>query len=213
MEICLVNDAGLVEGDLAVIKQAVQYFVPLVTSAWKLPAYTVTTSPIRKDGVWNILITEKNRKAGANGFHALENGLPVAYCSPKASFYTYGKILKQILIGGKLIRPLTYREGLVTTICHEIAEMLCDQKITTYSKPDAQGRKWLVEVCDHCFGSYLIHTISGTDCVLPDVTTPAFYDVKGASPYTLNNAVTAPFTLTPKGYGYYQSGMIVAKLR
>ena len=187
--------------------------MPLVTSAWKLPAYTVTTSPIRKDGVWNILITEKNRKAGANGFHALENGLPVAYCSPKASFYTYGKILKQILIGGKLIRPLTYREGLVTTICHEIAEMLCDQKITTYSKPDAQGRKWLVEVCDHCFGSYLIHTISGTDCVLPDVTTPAFYDVKGASPYTLNNAVTAPFTLTPKGYGYYQSGMIVAKLR
>lgn len=205
MEICLVNDAGLLEGDVTMLRQAVEYFVPLVTKAWKLPAFTVTTSPTRKDGVWNILITDKNRKQGATGYHAVENGLPIAYCSPKASFYTFGKIWKQITIKGKVIRPLTYREGLVTTICHEIAEMLCDEKITTYSKPDAQGRQWLIEVCDHCFGSFLIYNISGTDCILPDVTTPAFYNVKGASPYTLNNAVTAPFTMTAKGYGYYLS--------
>ena len=212
MNICLVNDVGLSDSDFNVIQQAVQHFVPLVTSAWKLPAYTVTTAKVRQDGAWNIIVTEKNRKQGATGYHAVENGLPVAYCSPKACFYTFGKIWKQITVKGKVLRPLTYREGLITTICHEIAEMLCDQKITTYSVPDSQGRKWLVEVCDHCFGSYLLYTVGGQDCILPDVTTPSFYNLKGKAPYTLANAVQAPFTMTPKGYGYYQGAAGLTKL-
>lgn len=212
MNICLVNEAGLADADLAIITKAVQYFVPLVTSAWKLPTYTVSTSTTAQAGAWNIYLTERNRHVGATGWHGIEGGLPVAYCSPRASYRLFGKYYKPFVIKGKQIYAARYSEGLVTTICHEIAEMLCDQKITTYSAPDSQGRKWLVEVCDHVFGSFLIYTVAGTDCVLPDVTTPAFYDLKGIAPYSLNNAVSAPFTMTVKGYGYYAGAKGLTKI-
>ena len=83
------------------------------------------------------------------------------------------------------------------------AEMLCDPFIQTVSATDKQGRKWLVEVCDHVFGNYFVLNKNGVDCVLPDVTTPSFYDVNGRAPYDLMNKATAPFTLTQQGYAFY----------
>ena len=82
--------------------------------------------------------------------------------------------------------------------------MLCDPFIQTVSAVDNQGRKWLVEVCDHVNGNYFILNKNGVDCVLPDVTTPSFYDPKGAAPYDLMNKASAPFTLTDRGYAYYK---------
>ena len=60
-----------------------------------------------------------------------------------------------------------------------------------------------MEVGDHCFGSYSLLVVDGKNCVIPDYTLPSFYDVKGVAPFTNLNAVKAPFTMTPKGYGYW----------
>ena len=211
MNICLVNDAGIADADFNNLVSATTSFVPRVTKAWGLGNFPITSSTKRADGAWNVILTDKNRKVGATGFHTIENGVPVAYCSPKAAARLYGHYTKPLVIKGKTVHGALYTEGLVTTICHEIAEMLCDQKLDKYAA-DATGKPWLVEVCDHVFGSYLLEVVNGNACVLPDVTMPAFYDINGKAPYSLNNAVSAPFTLTPKGYGYGKGPKGLVKL-
>ena len=205
--ICLVNET-ISDSDLKVHASAVSYFAPFVTKAWKLPAVKITTDTKPQVGAWNVFITERNRKPGARGFHTVEGGLPVAYCSPKAAYKPFGAYFAGLIVKGKRVTPERVREGLITVLCHEIAEMLCDPKIDTVSAVDSKGRAWLVEVCDHVFGQYLIYTepVSSTVCVLPDVTTASFYDLKGKAPYSIKASALpgSPFTLTPQGYGYYK---------
>ena len=152
---------------------------------------------------WVVNITEKNKLAGASGYHEDINGVPVAYVSYKTAGRTYGTYLKPMTFLGKVIHPAIYSEGVVTVICHEIAEMLCDPQVNSYSKPDSQGREWLIEVCDNVFGVYQSITVNNQLCVIPDVTTPAFYDQHGQAPYDIFNTIQAPFIMSPKGYGYY----------
>ena len=200
----LSNDANLSADDWDTVVQAVQYFTPLVTKAWKLPAVSISTVPV--DKAWKVIVTDQKRVTGATGYHTVEAGIPVAYCSPKAvAGKIFGLYHRPMTVKGKVIRPATYSSGLITTVCHEIAEMLCDPKIATVSAQDSQSRTWLVEVCDHVFGNYITETFNGHLCILPDVTTPSFYDLKGKAPYSLTGAATAPFTMTPKGYGYYKT--------
>jgi hypothetical protein len=208
--ICLVNDVNISDADMKTLVKAVQGFCDKVTAAWKQSAVTVTTTTT--PGAWLIHLTETKRVTGALGYHTVEGGLPVAYISFKAVVSKlWGKYYKPLVIKGKTIRGATYTAGLVSVICHEVAEMLCDPVIATLSAKDSQGRQWLVEVCDHCYGSNDLVTVDGNVCIIPDVTTPAFYDLKAKGPYTLYNAVTAPFTMTAKGYGYYKdaSGKLV----
>jgi hypothetical protein len=202
--ICLINDVNIAPADMATMVSVLQTFCNQVTTAWKQPSVTVTTTP--SPGAWLVHLTEAKRQSGAYGYHTVENGLPVAYCSLKAvSNKLWGLYFKPITLKGKVIRPETYSEGLISVVAHEIAEALCDPAIGTVSAKDSKGRTWLVEVCDHCSGSFSLVTVNGHQCILPDVTTPAFYDVNGKAPFTLNNAVKLPFTMTPKGYGYYKT--------
>ncbi|CAB4122250.1 hypothetical protein UFOVP27_125 [uncultured Caudovirales phage] len=190
--------------------KVVQGFCNKVTTAWKQPAVTVTTIPT--PGAWLIHLTEIKRSIGALGYHTIEGGIPTAYVSLKAvNGKLWGKYYKPLVIKGKTIRSATYSAGIVSVICHEVAEMLCDPAIATLSSKDSKGRQWLVEVCDHCYGSYDLVTVDGNVCIIPDVTTPAFYDLKAKGPYTLYNAIAAPFTMTAKGYGYYKdaSGKLI----
>lgn len=198
----LINDASLADKDFQTLTKGVQAFVPLVTKAWAGNANVVAGgAPVAGD--WLIYISEKGRHVGAAGYHDVLNGFPVAYCSPKASGRLFGNYIKPLVIKGKTIHGALFTPGLITTICHEIAEMLCDPYIKTISSTDAQGRRWLVEVGDHAFGSFQAITVDGQNLVLPDITTPAFYDLKGKAPFSIFGGCTAPFTMTPKGYAYY----------
>lgn len=196
----LINDCGIAATDFETITTAVKYFVPKVAKAWDIPDVIVVNGGTPAAGDWLVYATEKNRHLGALGYHTVKAGTPVAYCSLKAvNGKLFGAYHKPLVVKGKTLRPATYSSGLVTVLCHEIAEMLCDPQIATLSAKDTLGRQWIVEVCDHVYGSNFMCGPS----VLPDVTTPAFYDLKGTAPFSLQNATNAPFTMTPKGYGYY----------
>ena len=77
----LINDNELSATDFSYVCQAIKYFVPLVTKAWNLPPVTVATGQTIQTGDWVVYITEKNRVAGATGYHDNVNGVPTAYCS------------------------------------------------------------------------------------------------------------------------------------
>lgn len=208
--ICLVNDVSISTTDMATLVKAVQSYCNLITDAWKQKRVVVTTTPT--EGAWLIHLTETKRHTGALGYHTVEAGIPVAYVSFKAVVSKlWGKYFKPLTIKGKVIRQATYSPGIVSVICHEVAEMLCDPVIQTLSPVDSLGRQWLVEVGDHCSGSYALVPVDGNICLIPDATVPAFYNLKAKGPYTLYNAVTAPFTMTAKGYGYYKdaSGKLI----
>jgi hypothetical protein len=208
--ICLVNQSTVSAKDFATIVNAIEQFVPLVTKAWNLPAVTITTTPTT--GAWMVYITEQNRKVGATGYHTDVNGIPTAYCSPAACYRVFGKYYPAFSLRGKVITPARYSEGLATTVAHEIAEMLCDPAIKNLSAVDSKGRNWLIEVCDHVFGVYFPINAFGTNCVMPDVTTPAFYNLNGVAPYSIRNSVSAPFTMTKSGYGYYSLNNTLMKI-
>jgi hypothetical protein len=219
--ICLTNDT-LSDADFKTVVDAVNYFVPMVVKAWKLSPVTITTTP--SPNAWMVNISDKNRHAGAGAYHTVTAGIPTAWCSPAAvnnkvgGYYAAGRfgLVKNAL--GRFVKsttptsPARYSSGVVTDVCHEIAEMLSDSNIATYSAPDPQGRQWLVEICDHVFGTYLVHSIEQTVCVFPNITTPAFYDAKGKAPYDLLGVVSSPFTMTPKGYGYWSSPKGLVKI-
>ena len=200
MKIQIIDETNLAATDLASIIDGLRYFVPLVSKAWAQPDFTIGTDP----GDWKVYLTERNRKINALGFHTQENGKPVAYISPRACGRLWGHYSKPLVIKGKQIHAAMYTEGLITVICHEIAEMICDPAISTVSGQDSKGRNWLVEVCDHVYGSYSASTFGGNVCVFPDVTTPSFYKLNSVAPYSIYHGATAPFTMTPKGYGYYK---------
>jgi len=200
----VIDETGISASDFANLINAIKHFTPLVTKTWSLPDVSIVTGKAPATGEWVIYITERNRVNGATGFHTFQNGVPVAFCSPKAAYRLFGHYSKPLIVKGKQLRAAQYTEGLITTICHELAEMLCDPQISTLSTQDKNGHTWLVEVCDHCFGSYTNFVVGSTACILPDVTTPSFYNLKGTAPFSILGAATAPFTMTPKGYGYYR---------
>ena len=208
----IINDANIASKDFDNIVTAVKYFVLKVTEAWSINPVAVESNGTPVPGDWLVYATETKRKVGAAGYHGVLNGSPVAYCSPRAAGRLYGTYIKPLSIKGKLIHGSFFTPGLVTVICHEIAEMLCDPYIQNMSVADAKGRTWLIEVCDHVFGSYDVYSANNNNCVLPDVTTPSFYNLNGLAPYSIFNAPVAPFTMTAKGYGYYMDNGRLIKL-
>lgn len=170
---------------------------------------TLTPTP----GAEVIHLTEDKRHIGASGYHILMNGIPTAYCSPSAAGRPYGYfnsgIIRATVVNGKVIHPahqvhpaLT-TPGLITVVCHEIAEMLADGNIATYSAPDSKGNAWLLEPCDWVFGEYYEDTVDGNLCVFPNVALPAFTDVNNnVGPFDLIGLVKGPFQRSQHGYAY-----------
>ena len=200
--LCLTNDT-LSPTDFNTLVSAVNYFVPLVVKAWNLEPVTITTTPTK--GAWIVNITDKNRHSGASGYHLDTLGIPTAWCSPKASGRLWGHYTAPLVILKKQIHGALYTPGLVTTVCHEIAEMLVDSAISNFSSPDSKGRQWLTEVCDCVFGTYLVHSIGTNVCIFPNIAMPNFYLLGAKAPFDLLGIVKAPFTLTPQGYAYYKT--------
>jgi hypothetical protein len=184
--------------ELAKIEVAVAYFLSVLN-----PAVKIDTTFNAGDVVVNI--TEQQRHQGAYGYHVLLNGVPTAFCSPKAVGREWGhylpamwkpakKLLGKTIVPASLIHGEQFTPGLITIIAHEIAEALSDGDVATYAT-DQLGREILVEVCDWVEGTYWAKNIGGNMCVFPNVALlPAFTDVNNkVGPYDILGLVKAPF--------------------
>jgi len=211
-QVVLINEVGVSDADMGKIVIIAQYYADLVAKSWKCEPVIVSTTPTA--GAWNIYITERLRQRGSKGHHNVKNGLPFAWVSLASVLgKLYGevtpeKLIKAIVIGGKTIRaasirPAKYADGLSTIVCHEMGEMMIDPMLETWSRPDSQGRSWLVEICSHIYGSYFTDTVNGQFCVFHDFTLPEYYDTEWTPNLSLKGSVSKPFQLTKTAYAYY----------
>lgn len=208
MTTILLTSDVLSVADLQECLLGTQYFANLLK-----PDVKITLTPTA--GAEVIHITDVGRHTGASGYHIMTNGTPTAFCSPSAAGRLWGHYtpamwtkgitaLGKVVTQPKLIHGELFTPGLITVICHELAEMLADGNIQTFTAPDSQGRQWLKEPCDWVFGTYLVHTINGIVSVFPNVALDSFSTIGAKAPYDLCGAVKAPFQMTPKGYAYYK---------
>ena len=199
----LVNEDLLNDREMLILSRAVDHFLPQINTGWSVDSKQVH-APTDKE--WKVVISDAKRHQGAAGYHTVENGNPIAYCSPKASGRLFGTYHPPFVLRGKTLSGERFLPGLITTICHELAEMLMDPVVTNFSPKDAKGRSWLIEVADPVAFSYLHWTdpVTQTICVLPDVVLPPFYDLQGKAPFSLRQSISAPFTLAPRGYAYWR---------
>jgi len=145
-----------------------------------------------------VHITEDKRHTGASGYHIYLNGEPVAYCLALEAGHVYGHYLPKNAAHGEQFTP-----SVVATVCHEIAEMLADGNVATYTQPDSRGHQWLLEPCDWVFGEWWIATVNGNVCVFPNVALDSFHDLNGKAPFDLMGVVKGPFQRSAAGYAYY----------
>ena len=208
MAIVVVNESKSVTTPQALaITKGLQYFSQQVTTAWNLPPNLPTYAAARDPKSWNVCIVDEfpntSMTSLAYGYHELVNGVPIAYI--RANCYgkrnPLGTYIKPLIVRGKQITKPIMTPGLFSVICHELAEMLIDPQINKTAK-DQLGRNWLMEICDHTVGQFIINLDNGV-AVAPDFTTPSFYDVNGKAPFSYLNVPTKPFTMPPGGYGYY----------
>lgn len=210
MQVNLVNESkNFSSSTLKSFVAPLQQFCNFVTTPWEIPKVTVISSSARiLDGVtFNVcvvdLFPDPTQQAKAYGYHEYLHNQPIAYIRADSfgARNPAGDFLKQLSLFGKVIRQAeALAPGVFSVICHETAEGLLDPTCNTLKK-DAQGRQWIMEVCDHTVGKYLI-TANGVTVVAPDFTYPSFYNVAGHGPFSFMNVPTAPFTLPSGAYGY-----------
>lgn len=207
--LALINEAKLPEADISTFAKAVQISASDFAKAWGLDIPVVQVGSTSATD-WKIYITNRNRHAGAKGYHLIENGIPTAYCSPQASINKlYGTYTKPIMSRGKILFAEKCRDGLITVIVHEVLEMLGDSHIDTFSEVDPKvGGPWLVEVCDPVAGVNYMIPLDGKQVILPDFVYPNFYKRDGKAPFDKCNQVKAPFTIPVKtGYGFWRNAL------
>ena len=199
---------------LAQIEAFVEVFLTIYS-----PTTRVDTTAQPGDDIINI--TEHNAHVGAGGYHINLNGVSIAYVKPSARGRLWGTYIperwsapiyatvfgKRIIIKpSKLTTPAVYTPGLISDICHEIAECLADGDVETYLGPDRNGFQVLYEPCDWVEGTYFARTINGITAVLPNVALRAFGDLSNKQgPYDLMGLVKAPWGYTgptAEAWGY-----------
>jgi hypothetical protein len=117
-------------------------------------------------------------------------------------------IIKPHVIYTRPARPSIFIPGMVSVICHELAEMIADPLIDNWATIPVgtdnflDGGSVLVEVGDHT-PAHFDAQILNQDVVLPDFTFPSFYDGKGKAPYSyVAGTITAPFQFVHRAYAY-----------
>ena len=213
--ICLLNEANINTAEFSKMVKGAQLFVNEVTKAKNLPTIEVITSPVA--GSQLVHFTMSKRHTSAAAYHAVENGVPVAYVLPLGKpFGEYtpavvrwltklvGKVRVNVSILTK--RPASFRPGIITEACHELVEFIVNPFLDQYSVPDYQGHEWFLEPADHVFGTFFKMDVDGTSEIFPNFTLDAFYQSQ-ATPPTFTKLdycgiVNTPFSMTLKGYGY-----------
>ena len=208
MNFCIVNESGLVPDEIKTLVLGATDHALRYAPAWKFDVVTVTTGTPTTTDI-PCYITTRARKTGANGYHNFEGGKPAIYVLPNTAYNRFGTWRKALIMKftGKLILPEYKREGTLTVLCHEIAEVLGDPLIKTLSTEDKNGHQWLVEIADPVVGFPYMKVINGHNCIFPDIAFPSFYDVNGLAPYSIANSPKAPFTIPDptKGYAYWKN--------
>lgn len=213
MNFCIVDEIGLTQDEIKTLALGASDHLLAYASQWKFSA-SIRSGVLSASDV-PIYITNRNRRVGASGYHCYENGKPAIYVLPNTAYNRYGTWRKALLgLLGKVILPEYKREGTLTTICHEVAEVLSDPLVTTLSAPDSQGRRWLVEIADPVMGFTYMKVINGHKCIFPDIVFPGFYDFNSTKPLSIMNTPTAPFTIPNplKGYAYWMSKLGLKKV-
>jgi len=213
----IVDESGTLGTQIGPITNAIASFTQQVCTAWGLTGFSVTQGLARATADWNVCFVSKfpnlAMESTAYGYHETVNGIPIAYIRVDAygKRSPFGTYVRGLSVLGKQITKPSYTPGIAAVAMHEIAEMLVDPQINKTAK-DSLGRNWLMEICDHTVGNYLITTPLGTNVICPDFTHPSFYNLKGVAPYSHLSVPTAPFTLPKGAYGYYTgtNGSVIA---
>ena len=173
---------------------------------------------IREHAVVPIYITKRNRKIGIAGFHTVENGIPAIYVVPRTDrlgYFHKGTPAKPYVPARKIgaitlkarpavpARPDTVRSGKLSTIAHEVAEVLGDPLIQTLSNTDSLGHPYLREITDPVHGLCYNLVVNGFNCILPDTCLPNWYEQGSMYPYDVMGWCVAPFQKSPRGYAYW----------
>ena len=211
MTITVINESkrSISQPDLDTFASLLNNFASLVSKTWGINPGQVMAATARS-AAWNVCIVDNFPNPAmqkiAFGYHEFVNGQPIAYIradsyGSRSIFGTYSPALKikNLTIHGERLTP-----GVLSIAAHELAEMLIDPQVTHLSDPDGQGRTWLMETCDHTSGSFRL-TANNVNGILPDFSTPSFYDSKhGSKPYSYLNVPPAPFTLVKGAYAFYK---------
>lgn len=187
---------------LAQIETFVEAFLTVLD-----PTVKIDTVASAGDDIINI--TEQQGHAGAAGYHVFRNGVPTAFVRPSARGRLWGTYIparyslaitktvlgKKIVIRpSKMTTPESFTPGLITDLCHEIAETLSDPNVETYLGPDRNGFQILYEPCDWVEGTFFARTLNGITAVFPNVALKAFADLTNKQgPYDLLGFVKAPW--------------------
>lgn len=227
MEIVFLKSDVESTSDLAWVEAAVIKFLARLNPAVGVALTDPATWQTQPEKIDVINLTEQKRKAGASGYHVYLNGEAIAYCSPNAAHFGLAGLYKpavyskpiyslgKIKTPSKLRTPAELFPGLITTVCHEIAECLADRDVATYTAPDPKtGIKWLLEPCDWVYGSYYAETVNDLPAVFPNVALPSFSTPGGKAPFDLLGIVPAPFTprATSGAYGYGLVNGVLTKI-
>ena len=201
--------------ELASIEKKLAYFLSVYS-----PTTTFDTTFNPGDDVLNI--TNAGRKAGAAGYHILFNGVPTALVFPNQVGGLWGQyraaVHKTVVIGGKIIKlpglrtPERFTPGLITILCHELVEVLCDPDLKQFAPANTRGERWLIEPCDWVEKTYWTRTIDGDVCVFPNAAYwKAFTDESNKQgPYDILGLVPAPFQCVghPQAWGLDSKGVM-----
>lgn len=209
MNFCLVDESSFTANELITIKLAVEEFGNKDLALWGFGAVTCTIGNLQKGDV-PIYITNRNRKRGASAYHDKDANGPYIYCLPGQAFNRDGFFVatKPATKIGTYISPARnqmIQPGMLTSLLHEVGEVLSDPLLQSESAPDALGHNYLREIADPVFGINYVKVINGINCVFPAVALPNWYVLGSPAPYDTAGYCTAPFQKSPKGYAYYVS--------
>lgn len=212
MRLVIINESNLSAVELLNFKLGAENYIPRL-SPWGFDKVEVSTanftgdaskSSLFKDFDMKVYITNRLGKLGIAGYHAVENGKPVAYVKPGTAYSRFGYYHKALIVKGKVITKESMTMKCFGVMCHEIAEMLGNPLRDTFSAPDSLGRQWYREITDHVHGNDYMKTVNGVNMVFPDCALPNFYKIGANTELSIKGNLAKSFTLTPKGYGYYK---------
>lgn len=215
MNFSIQDESHFTSNELLTIKEAVEEFGNKDLAGWKFGTITCTIGNLQKGDV-PIYITKRNRKPFASAYHTVENGKPAIYVLPRVSinrfgFYSPAQPSRKIGIFTRPARKEVKDAGMITSLLHEVAEVLGDPLLNTESAPDSLGRRYHQEIADPVFGINYVKKINGINCVFPAVVLPNWYLLGSTAPYDTAGYCTAPFQKSPKGYAYWVK--IVGKVK
>lgn len=205
---CLINEADWSATELATTAAAMLEYGNVDLAPWKFGTVTCTVGNLQAGDV-PVYITTRARKRGASAYHDKDaNGHPFIYVLPgqafnRMGFYVAPQPSRKIGLFTRPARKEMIQPGPLTSLIHEVAEVLGDPLVNTEAAPDALGHNLLREITDPVFGINYMKMIAGKPCIFPDSVLPNWYVLGSSGPWDISFWCRSAFQKTPKGYAYY----------